>query len=966
MHLPVDAERKLRGLHEEAHAQQAEAQGKGQTVLSSQRFQMMDQRRHRFRAARHGQVAGQATDAHKDEARAADVEAEILESLAQREGIAFMGQDKVERPGAHDLPEQEEAEEGRRGGHAYQAAAHGREGAVEAPLTVAMAHVAQGIDDVERAHARHQQGKAEGQRVQLPPLCRHEGGGQQEHRQRGQPGLARITPEKGGQQRAEDRHRHIEGPDVPRHEEGGDVEHHQGQEPHEHGIGAGLGHIPQRQGDELAVNDRTGQPVHQPGGQPRHKTEHGQDEQRQTYAQGSFRHRRQVRRTFLENQRLEDADIVDRPHQRTGKDERGQPDVTGLRHGLDHEIFAEEAPERRQAHDGDEAHAHAGHGPRHGAAEAAQIRQLPRTGAQDERPRSEEEQILHDGVHTHMGQRRVKGGQGPHAQHKGDLAQLAQSGEGQHTLDVLLTQGHDLAVNKGEAPHEDKGRAVPAQAVQPFLRSGGSQHPEQDQAVDTHLGDDARQRRGHGRGRRRVRIRQPGMQRDQTGLDGESGQTADHAHLQEFVRHLGQQGCRKGHGAAADERQTRQEQERAARAHEVVLETGVIGRAPTLVHHEEIGCEGHQLPVAVKGIGIGRTHDARQCRKGQRQEKPVPGRMLVVSHVVHGVKTDNHGYQTDQRKEDQRQALERRMQREEENADERQHRGQHHGPGRKAAAPQAARAAEDSPGVEQPEGDMRQGMAHLAQLHEAGEKAYQFIAGQPQRTDHQGQQDGDQTDLARRKGGCMRIRRFQQGDADGMEVQSQQGQRTGRGQQAEAEARIAGQSRVEEGIGKEQARFGDEEGRTAHAGHEAQSKQRPGRRTYPSRPAQGRQGRLGAVGQIGQRGQRQQAACRLKRHIQEHHQSRGHPAAAQRKADHARIDERAPADQAFQVLALSHGQPGSEKKKEQSRQKKYRKVGNCDGYGHTRPGRWLPASSALVPARCATFATRETANSKNG
>ena len=118
------------------------------------------------------------------------------------------------------------------------------------------------------------------------------------------------------------------------------------------------------------------------------------------------------------------------------------------------------------------AHAHAGHGPRHGAAEAAQIGQLPRTGAQDERPGPEEEQILHDGMHAHMGQHRIQGGQGAHAQHEGDFAQLAQGGKGQHAFDILLSQGHDFAVNEGEGPHEDKGRAVPVQAVQPFLRPG--------------------------------------------------------------------------------------------------------------------------------------------------------------------------------------------------------------------------------------------------------------------------------------------------------------------------------------------------------------------------------------------------------------------------------------------------------------------------------------------------------------
>ena len=159
MHLPVDAEGQLGGLHDEADGQQGGAAPDHPAGQQEELGQVLH--------GPGGEGCGRAehTDAHKDEAGAQHVEEEVLEGFAQRCLVAFVGDGHVERPRAHDLPEQEELEEVGAGGHAHQTAAHGGEGAVEAPLGVAVGHVALGVEDVQGADERHDEGEAVAQGI---------------------------------------------------------------------------------------------------------------------------------------------------------------------------------------------------------------------------------------------------------------------------------------------------------------------------------------------------------------------------------------------------------------------------------------------------------------------------------------------------------------------------------------------------------------------------------------------------------------------------------------------------------------------------------------------------------------------------------------------------------------------------------------------------------------------------------
>ncbi len=256
--------------------------------------------------------------------------------------------------------------------------------------------------------------------------------------------------------------------------------------------------------------------------------------------------------------------------------------------GLDHQVFAIERAEGRQPHDAHQAHGHAGHGPRHLAAQAAQIGEVAAARAHDQRARAQKEQVFHDGVIKHVPERPGRGQPCAQAQHQRDFADLSQSGVGQHALDVFLAQGHELAVDQGCHAHAGEPRAEPGQAEQSAHLAGGLSHAHDDHADNAehaHLGDDAGQGRGH-RGRRGgVGVGQPGVQGNQTGLDAKARQAERQSRLEPERKVEG--GQRRG-GKDAQNEQAGQHEQRAARAHHIVFEASLIGRAASFVNHQEV------------------------------------------------------------------------------------------------------------------------------------------------------------------------------------------------------------------------------------------------------------------------------------------------------------------------------------------------------------------------------------------
>ena len=102
VHLPVNAEGQLRRLEHKTRCQQGHAQSNGE------RRQVGHVARKQAGVERRGRA--QHAEAYEQKARAEDVEAEVFEGLAQRGFVPFVGDGQVERPGAHNFPEQEEAQ----------------------------------------------------------------------------------------------------------------------------------------------------------------------------------------------------------------------------------------------------------------------------------------------------------------------------------------------------------------------------------------------------------------------------------------------------------------------------------------------------------------------------------------------------------------------------------------------------------------------------------------------------------------------------------------------------------------------------------------------------------------------------------------------------------------------------------------------------------------------------------------
>ena len=204
---------------------------------------------------------------------------------------------------------------------------------------------------------------------------------------------------------------------------------------------------------------------------------------------------------------------------------RGQRRLAGRQ--VDEEL-AHEAVEGRQAGDGGRADQKGRGGPRHALRQAAEPVDLARVRRVQHRPGPQEEQPLEQRVVDHVeqaagkpqgGDRDVVGAppQDAHAEPQGDDADVLHAVIGEQPLQVVLGQGEQHAEHPGEQPDGDQRPAPPR-----FGRAEEGQDPEQpvDAGLDHHAGHHGR----HVRRRRRVRLRQPDVQRHESRLGPEADQ----------------------------------------------------------------------------------------------------------------------------------------------------------------------------------------------------------------------------------------------------------------------------------------------------------------------------------------------------------------------------------------------------------------------------------------------------------
>ena len=308
---------------------------------------------------------------------------------------------------------------------------------------------------------------------------------------------------------------------------------------------------------------------------------------------------------------------------------------------LNHHELAVKSAKRRQTHNAHKADAHAGNGNGHLAAKAAQIGKLAAACAHDESARAKEEQVFHDGVVEHVPQSARGREPCANAEHKGDFANLPKGRVGQHAFDVILAQGHDFTIHQGGRAHGNQASTQPRKAEQAgHAHNHGPHEQHHNYAKHAHLGDDTRKGTRHGRRRGGVSVGQPRVQGHKAHLDGKTGKA-------KHKRALNKPGRKRG---ITQQQQAGQHEQRAARAHYIIFKTSIVGTAVVLMHHQEVGGEGHEFPVAIHARRVARGNNARQRGEGQQQEEPVAA--MALMDVAQRVHADHQSHNADHDQEE--------------------------------------------------------------------------------------------------------------------------------------------------------------------------------------------------------------------------------------------------------------------------------------------------------------------------
>ena len=236
---------------------------------------------------------------------------------------------------------------------------------------------------------------------------------------------------------------------------------------------------------------------------------------------------------------------------------------------------------------------------------------------------------------------------------------------------------------------------------------------------------------------------------------------------------------------------------------------------------------------------------------------------------------------------------------------------------------------------------MHGGVGHL-QAGPAGGHIQHGGAGQAheghQHAQHQGQGVGAAVagDIAV-TGGATGL---QEALAQGIHMQGDEGGgRDGRQHGAE-QAAVQGQGRGQYALGDKKTPFRDQEGRTTHAGHEAEGEQGAIDGLEFDGPAQGREGRRrrGRPGQGIEGAPAQAAGQQLEGHEQPDASAGGGIGRTQRHADEARVMHGPPQDEPAGVLPLADRLPCAVQQEQQARDEKDEGTACRVGwYCHTRP-----------------------------
>jgi len=333
----------------------------------------------------------------------------------------------------------------------------------------------------------------------------------------------------------------------------------------------------------------------------------------------------------------------------------------------------DEAVQGRQGADGgrgrQEEDRRQGHVVRH----AAQRIERRGAGLREDVARAEEEQRLEErvveGVEQGPGQtaerhevvaRGLAQRRDAHAEQ--DDADVLDRGVGQQPLDVVLQRGEDHAPharNDAQGQQEVARRAQHGQVAQ--------RRDDAQDAVDARLDHHARHEGRDVRRGRRVRLREPDVQREHAGLHAEARQEDEQQRQGRLRAEIFGQGAeRRGAARAVQCDEADDEQHEAHVHHDEVCE----GRAPHLaplgvVEDQQERRHGHQLPEEEERVAAVGGDDAQHGQRHDRQRRVVQrdvGRGLFaqrVFEVAAGVEHRGDGADRDEQHEEGREAVHR-------------------------------------------------------------------------------------------------------------------------------------------------------------------------------------------------------------------------------------------------------------------------------------------------------------------
>ncbi len=220
---------------------------------------------------------------------------------------------------------------------------------------------------------------------------------------------------------------------------------------------------------------------------------------------------------------------------------------------------------------------------------------------------------------------------------------------GEQPLEIVLHERIEHAERRGDAAEREHHESAP--------RSRRADEIEYDahEAVDADLGHDSGEQRRDVARRRRMRERQPDMERHEPGLRPGAHEHEDHGEAGGERRRSRCAHGREGVTAVRPCQKAEGEQQRKCaktRHHQIDVGGAHVGGIAVMREHDRPRRERHQLPGQQKNEGVvGEQHEIHRGEEGRIERQHPHGRLLVPA-VADGVEARGRAAEIDHREEE--------------------------------------------------------------------------------------------------------------------------------------------------------------------------------------------------------------------------------------------------------------------------------------------------------------------------